>query len=156
MGLLLSLFIIITDQTAKAAAVKHLMDQRPVEVVNNFIELHFVKNYGAAFGILQNQRWFLIIITSVVISGMIFFMIKNNNRLTFIAKTSIAMLVGGAVGNLIDRWRLGYVVDFIKIDLKIYNFPVFNIADVFIVAGTALLVITVVFDKLEQQKRDTL
>ena len=92
MGLLLSLFIIITDQTAKAAAVKHLMDQRPVEVVNNFIELHFVKNYGAAFGILQNQRWFLIIITSVVISGMIFFMIKNNNRLTFIAKTSIAML----------------------------------------------------------------
>lgn len=156
MGLLLSLFIIIADQTAKAAAVKHLMDQRPVEVVNNFIELHFVRNYGAAFGILQNQRWFFIIITSVVISGMIFFMIKNNNRLTFIAKTSITMLVGGAVGNLIDRWRLGYVVDFIKVDLKIYNFPVFNIADIFIVVGTALLVITVVFDKLEQQKGDTL
>jgi signal peptidase II len=83
-------------------------------------------------------------------------MLKNDKRMTLVSKLAISMLVGGAVGNLLDRWRLGFVVDFIKIDLKIYNFPVFNIADIFIVVGTALLVYTVVFDKLElkQEKSD--
>lgn len=156
MGLILSLFIIIVDQVSKAAAINKLMGQRPVEIVRNFIELHFVKNYGAAFGILQNQRWFFIIITFVVIAGMVFYMLKNDRRMTLVSKLAISMLVGGAGGNLLDRWRLGFVVDFIKVDLKIYNFPVFNIADIFIVIGTALLVYTVVFDKLElkPEKKD--
>lgn len=154
MGLILSIFIILADQLAKSAATQYLMGQRPIEIIRNFVELHYVKNYGAAFGILQNQRWFFIIITSIVVLAMIAYMLKNSNSLTTLTKLSISMLSGGAVGNLIDRIRLGYVVDFIKLDLKIYNFPVFNIADIFIVAGTALLVYTVLFDKLEKKVVD--
>lgn len=154
MGLILSIFIILADQLAKSAATQYLMGQRPIEIIRNFVELHYVKNYGAAFGILQNQRWFFIIITSIVVLAMISYMLKNSNSLTTLTKLSISMLSGGAVGNLIDRIRLGYVVDFIKLDLKIYNFPVFNIADIFIVAGTALLVYTVLFDKLEKKVVD--
>lgn len=156
MGLILSIFIVFIDQLAKSAATQYLMGQRPIEIIRNFVELHYVKNFGAAFGILQNQRWFFIIITSVVVLAMIVYMVKNSNSLTTLTKLSISMLSGGAVGNLIDRIRLGYVVDFIKLDLKIYNFPVFNIADMFIVAGTALLVYTVLFDKLEKKAVDGL
>ena len=150
----LSILIVIVDQFAKSAATKYLMGQRPVEIIKNFVELHYVKNYGAAFGILQNQRWFFIIITSVVIIAMMIYMLKNNNKLTLLSRLSISMLSGGAIGNLIDRIRLGFVVDFIKLDLKIYNFPVFNIADIFIVFGTGLLVYTVLFDKLEKKAAD--
>lgn len=154
MGILLSIFIVLADQLAKSAATKYLMGQRPVEIIKNFVELHYVKNYGAAFGILQNQRWFFIVITSIVVFAMVVYMLKNSGSLTILSKISISMLSGGAIGNLIDRVRLGYVVDFIKLDLKIYNFPVFNIADMFIVAGTALLVYTILFDKLEKKAVD--
>lgn len=154
MGLILSIFIVLTDQLAKSAATQYLMGQRPIEIIRNFVELHYVKNYGAAFGILQNQRWFFIVITSIVVLAMIVYMTKNSRSLTALTKLSISMLSGGAIGNLIDRVRLGYVVDFIKLDLKIYNFPVFNIADIFIVSGTALLVYTVLFDKLEKKAVD--
>ncbi len=154
MGLILSIFIILADQITKSAATQYLMGQRPIEIIKNFVELHYVKNYGAAFGILQNQRWFFIVITSIVVFAMVVYMLRNNKNITILTKLSISMLSGGAVGNLIDRVRLGYVVDFIKLDLKIYNFPVFNIADIFIVVGTALLVYTVLFDKLEKKAVD--
>ncbi|HCO19219.1 signal peptidase II [Gudongella oleilytica] len=154
MGLILSIFIILADQITKSAATQYLMGQRPIEIIKNFVELHYVKNYGAAFGILQNQRWFFIVITSIVVFAMVVYMLRNSKNITILTKLSISMLSGGAVGNLIDRVRLGYVVDFIKLDLKIYNFPVFNIADIFIVVGTALLVYTVLFDKLEKKAVD--
>ncbi len=154
MGLILSIFIILADQITKSAATQYLMGERPIEIIKNFVELHYVKNYGAAFGILQNQRWFFIVITSIVVFAMVVYMLRNSKNITILTKLSISMLSGGAVGNLIDRVRLGYVVDFIKLDLKIYNFPVFNIADIFIVVGTALLVYTVLFDKLEKKAVD--
>jgi signal peptidase II len=154
LGLILSIFIILADQITKSAATQYLMGQRPIEIIKNFVELHYVKNYGAAFGILQNQRWFFIVITSIVVFAMVVYMLRNSKNITILTKLSISMLSGGAVGNLIDRVRLGYVVDFIKLDLKIYNFPVFNIADIFIVVGTALLVYTVLFDKLEKKAVD--
>ena len=154
MGLILSVFIILADQIAKSAATQYLMGQRPIEIIKNFVELHYVKNYGAAFGILQNQRWFFIVITSIVVFAMIVYMLRNSKNLTILAKLSISMLSGGAVGNLIDRVRLGYVVDFINLELKIYNCPVFNIADMFIGVGTALLVYTVLVDKLEKKAVD--
>ncbi len=154
MGLILSIFITLADQITKSAATQYLMGQRPIEIIKNFVELHYVKNYGAAFGILQNQRWFFIVITSIVVFAMVVYMLRNSKNITILTKLSISMLSGGAVGNLIDRVRLGYVVDFIKLDLKIYNFPVFNIADIFIVVGTALLVYTVLFDKLEKKAVD--
>ena len=130
MSFIVSFLILIADQLSKYLAVEFLMDKRPIVLINNLIELHFVKNYGAAFGIMQNQRWFFVVIT--------------------LTKISLGALLGGASGNLIDRIRISYVIDFIKVDLgRLYDFPVFNIADIFIVVGTSLLVILILLDKHE-------
>lgn len=150
MSFIVSILIVIADQLTKYLAVKFLMNKRPIILIDNLIELHFVKNYGAAFGIMQNRRWFFIIITIFVLSAIIIFIIKNKYNLHILTKISLGALLGGAAGNLIDRIRLSYVVDFIKVDLgRLYDFPVFNIADIFIVVGTILLVLLIVFDRHE-------
>lgn len=150
MSFIIGILIIAADQLSKYLAVAYLMDKRPIVLINNLIELHFVRNYGAAFGIMQNQRWLFIVITVLVLIGIIVFIIKNNNKLNIFTKISLGALLGGASGNLIDRVHLTYVIDFIKVDLgSLYDFPVFNIADIFIVVGTSLLVILILFDMHE-------
>ena len=150
MGIFISIVIIALDQYTKQLAISNLMGKRPIVLIENLLELHFVKNYGAAFGILQNQRTFFIIITSLVILGGIAFLFLKKDKVTKFGKFSSWVLIGGAIGNLIDRVRLEYVVDFIKIDLgSLYDFPVFNVADIFIVAGTGLLIIAILFDKFD-------
>jgi len=154
LGFLLGILIIVADQATKYLSFQYLMDKKPIVLIENLLELHFVKNYGAAFGILQNQRFFFIAITSIVLVGMSVYMIRNRNKLTQVANLAMGFLLGGALGNLIDRIRLGYVVDFIKVDLRIYDFPVFNIADIFIVLGTGLLIYVILFDKYEKSMGD--
>jgi len=150
LSFIVSILIVVADQLTKYLAVEFLMDKRPIVLINNLIELHFVKNYGAAFGIMQNKRWFFIVITLIVLMAIIIFIIKNNYILHKLTKIALGSLLGGATGNLIDRIRLSYVVDFIKVDLgRLYDFPVFNIADIFIVVGTILLVLLILFDKHE-------
>lgn len=150
LSFMVSILIVIADQLTKYLAVEFLMDKRPIVLINNLIELHFVKNYGAAFGIMQNQRWFFIIITLFVLTAIVIFIIKYKYSLHLLTRISLGALLGGATGNLIDRIRLSYVVDFIKVDLgRLYDFPVFNIADIFIVVGTILLVLLIVFDRHE-------
>ncbi len=146
--IILPVVIIILDQITKSLAVKYLFGQAPIVIIPGHFEFRFVKNYGAAFGILQQRRVFFIIITSLVILFIIYFLYKNFSSLSNFAIFSIAMLLGGAIGNFIDRVRLGYVVDFIRVNLiKSYDFPVFNIADIFIVVGTLFIVVVILFDK---------
>ena len=134
-------------------AVKYLMEQPPVVIIKDHFELRYVQNYGAAFGILQEKRIFFIIITSLVILLIIFYLHRNFNSLSNLAKFSISMFLAGAIGNFIDRIRLGYVIDFLRVNLiKSYDFPVFNIADMFIVIGTILIVFIVLFDKYEVKR----
>jgi signal peptidase II len=150
LSFIVSILIVIADQLTKFLAVEFLMDKRPIVFINNLIEFHFVKNYGAAFGIMQNQRWFFIVITLVVLLAIVIFIIKSNVNLHVLTKISLGALLGGATGNFIDRVRLSYVVDFIKVDLgRLYDFPVFNIAYIFIVVGTILLVLLILFDRHE-------
>ncbi|MDD3751284.1 MAG: signal peptidase II, partial [Tissierellia bacterium] len=112
------------------------------------------ENRGAAFSILQNQRIFFLVITVImlIILGVIYFKNKNMSKLS---KLSIAMIAGGAIGNFIDRLRLGYVIDFIDVRFgSFYNFPVFNIADSVVVCGTILMIILILFNKFEMSGSD--
>lgn len=150
MILILSFFIIALDQITKFAAVKYLKGSKPYIIIPNFFELNYVENFGAAFGILQEKRVFFIVITLIVILSITFYLIKNYYDLNTYIRLALAMLIGGAIGNFIDRFRVGYVVDFLSFKLfKSYDFPVFNIADIFIVIGTILLSILILFDKHE-------
>lgn len=150
MVLILTAFIIIIDQLTKFGAIKYLKGQKPIVIIKNFIELTYVQNEGAAFGILQQKRTLFIIITLLVVILITFYLVKNYNSLTKLTHIGVATLLGGAIGNLIDRIRLGYVVDFISVRLiNSYDFPVFNVADIAIVLSTILIVYIVLFDKHE-------
>ncbi|AFS78703.1 lipoprotein signal peptidase LspA [Gottschalkia acidurici 9a] len=146
---LLVLGTILVDQISKYFAVMYLENQEPFVIIDNFLKLNYVRNPGAAWGILQNQRTFFIILTSLVIIGILVY-IKSNKNLTKLTRYSLFMIIGGAIGNLIDRIRLAYVVDFIDVTFgKLYDFPVFNFADTFIVIGTFLMIYLIMTNKYE-------
>lgn len=147
---ILSVIIIILDQLSKFAAIKFLKTSAPYTIIPNFFQFNYVENYGAAFGILQNKKVFFIIITLAVIVGISFFLVKNYYNINIFMRIGLAMLLGGAIGNFIDRVRWSYVVDFISFRLiNRYEFPVFNVADISVVIGTIIIVILILFDKYE-------
>lgn len=142
--------IILLDQGTKYMVITYLKDKPAIPIINNILEFVYVENYGAAFGILQNRRVFFIVITFLIILTILFLLINNYYYFTKPMRVALAMLVGGAIGNLIDRIRLGYVVDFISVKFgNTYNFPVFNVADSFIVVATILIIWMVIFNKYE-------
>lgn len=143
------IFSVVFDQLTKLWAADVLKNGSSIKILGNFLCFTYAENKGAAFSILQNQRIFFLIITilMLIFLGYIYFKTKNISNLS---KLSIAMISGGAIGNFIDRLRLGYVVDFIDVRFgSFYNFPVFNIADSFVVCGTFLMIILILFNKFE-------
>lgn len=109
---------------------------------NSFLELVFIQNTGAAFSILQNSRWFLILFSFFAIFWIIWNMIKNINRVSMLAIFWTALLISGICCNLGERIFLGYVRDFFK--LNFVNFPVFNISDIFINLGVFAIVFIII------------
>ena len=148
---IITILIIALDQISKYAAVKYLKGNSSYIIIKDFLQLHYVENYGAAFSILQGRRIFFVIITSIVIVGIAFFLVKSSYNLNRTMEISLVILLGGAIGNLIDRIRLGYVVDFISVKFgKGYDFPVFNIADMAVVIGTSLIMLMILLNKYEE------
>ncbi|MDD2493892.1 MAG: signal peptidase II [Tissierellia bacterium] len=143
---------IILDQVTKVWATNTLRDGSEIKIIDEFFRLSYVENRGAAFGMLQNKIWFFVLVTIImlVILAYIFFVNKNLNILS---KLSLTLIAGGAIGNFIDRVRLGYVVDFLDVRFgSFYDFPVFNVADSFVVCGTILLMILVFSNKFEKSE----
>lgn len=149
---LLSVLIVLVDQWTKKWAVKYLMGERPIKIIENFFHLTYVENYGAAFGILQNQKIFFIVITVLTVGGITIYSYYNYSEMSLWMKLCLALGLGGAIGNFIDRFRMGYVVDFLSFKIFGYNFPVFNVADIAIVVGTFILVVIVLSDEFNEIK----
>jgi len=129
-----AIVIVILDQFTKHLIVTYMHPYESIPVIENIFHITFVRNPGAAFGILQNQTAFFIVVTTIVIFllvGVYWKLARKNTILT----AGLALQLGGAVGNLIDRIRFSHVVDFL--DFRIW--PVFNVADMAIVAGVILL-----------------
>ncbi len=140
---LLSLIIIVSDQITKAIATANLFMFDPIPIIPmlNFTLMH---NEGAAFSFLSDaggwQRWFFTIIASVV-SVVIFIWIKRLSPHEKGMAISLSLILGGAIGNLIDRVRFGYVVDFIDVYYEKSHWPAFNIADSAICVGAVIMII---------------
>ena len=150
MFIFIILGIIALDQITKLIAIKNLKGQRPFIIIKDFFQFHYVENRGAAFGILEHQIVFFVITTLLIVGFISFYAIKHGESLNVLSKLSFSLLIGGAVGNLIDRIRLGYVVDFISVRLfRTYDFPVFNIADIAIVISTLTIMLLIAFNKIE-------
>lgn len=140
------ILLILIDQISKLIVSKYLVNS-DIILIPKFLTFTYIKNFGAAFGILEGKRVFFIIITVVVSSYLVYELIKSNNKLNIM---SLILIVSGILGNFIDRVVFGYVRDFIS--FSIFN-PVFNIADSFIVIGVIIYIINMfVGDKNESKK----
>lgn len=140
------ILLIGIDQAIKLWASNNLIDKGSVQFIhfgnNEIINLSYFENTGAAFSILEGKTIFLSIITLVVIVLAIYYVIKHKVKQP-LALTSFALLIAGGIGNLIDRIFRGYVIDYIEI--RLFNFAVFNFADCCVVIGAFLLVIYILF-----------
>lgn len=144
------IFIIaILDQAAKFFAAGLLQRVETFPLIENVFHLTYVENRGAGWGMFSDHTWLLTVLTVVVIVALVGYMVakKPENRTLLIAMT---FLTGGAVGNVIDRIRQGFVIDFF--DFTLINFPVFNIADCFITVGVVILAIYIIFFSDKEEK----
>lgn len=135
---ILSLLLVLIDQISKKLVINYL--NKEILIIKNIFCLTYTKNNGAAFSILNGKRLLLILMTILIIGVLIYYIVKNriNNKMEILA---FSLVIGGSLGNLIDRIVRGFVVDFISIKIFGYNFPVFNIADSLICIGVFLLFI---------------
>lgn len=131
--------VVIIDQITKALAVANLKIGESHPIINKLFYLTLVQNTGAAFGLFKNQAAFFILVSAVAIIVMVFFLSKKKIS----QYLPLALILGGAIGNLIDRLRFGYVVDFL--DFRVW--PVFNFADSCISIGAFLLFLLIIRGK---------
>ncbi len=145
--------IIILDFLAKCWAKNELSQIGSIPVWEGVLHLTYVENRGAAFGILQNKVWLFVIVALIAISVMVFVLWKFKAR-SKVLNLGLCFVMAGAVGNMIDRITLGFVVDFL--DFRLIDFPVFNIADIFVCIGAGLIAIFVIFieDKLNSNPKE--
>lgn len=135
-----SLGILIMDQWTKWLVLQHMSLYESIPVIDSFFFITSHRNRGAAFGILQNKQWLFIIITFIVIGFVLYYLWQLKQERPLMSY-SFSLILGGAIGNLIDRLRSGEVVDFLHFQFGSYQFPIFNVADSAIVVGVVVLVI---------------
>ncbi len=142
---------IFLDQLTKWLAVKFLLPLgRSVPLIEGVLQLTYVENTGAAFGMLKEHRWVFIVISTIAIIGITAYLYLGHAPTKFTA-VSLAIIISGGIGNMIDRIALGYVVDFI--DFCLINFAVFNGADSFVCVGAGLLLLAIILTPDEKFKK---
>lgn len=142
--ILLVIVLVFLDQVTKNLAVVKLKDKSAYTLINGVLEFNYLENKGAAFGMLQNQKIFFVFVAIVFLGVITFVLIKAPNEPKYTKlHILLVMICAGAIGNLIDRIRLDYVVDFIYFSL--INFPIFNVADIYVTVSTILLIICILF-----------
>lgn len=143
-GVLLAL-----DQLTKYLAIARLKDQSALVLIDGVLELNYLENRGSAFGMLQNQKFFILFVGVVFMAVIFFFLFKLPDAKKFRAvHILLSAVIAGGVGNMIDRFRFDYVVDFISFVL--IHFPIFNVADCYIVVSVIVLFLLFLFVFQEQ------
>ncbi|MBQ0102108.1 MAG: signal peptidase II, partial [Firmicutes bacterium] len=146
--LLIAAVAVVLDVITKKIAVNALKGGGHKAFLPGFIDFVYVENTGMAFGMAEGARWFFITVTFVIIIAIAVYLIVLRKTVHPLTAVAMAMVVGGGIGNQIDRISLGYVVDFIHFDFDfpvLHEFPVFNVADSFVTVAAILLVISIIF-----------
>ena len=134
---------VILDQWTKLLAVRDLMPIGSTVLLDGILGLRYVENTGAAFGMLKGQRWFFIILSTAAIIAISIYLVKCRKTVPPLLGISLAMIVGGGIGNQIDRIANGYVVDFLE--FLFMDFAIFNVADCFVTVGAFLVIFDLLF-----------
>lgn len=144
------------DQAAKYLALVNLKPIGSMVLVDGFMDLTFVKNHGVAFGMFSGQRWFILLLTGAITVALIYFYMKlpKTKEYQYVRMTMV-LIFAGAIGNMIDRIFRGYVVDFFE--FTFFSWPVFNVADIYVVIGVVILAFLILFvikEPEEEKKKD--
>ncbi|WP_110112902.1 signal peptidase II [Bacillus sp. CGMCC 1.16541] len=148
---ILALFVILLDQVTKWVVVKQMQLGESIPVIENLLYITSHRNRGAAWGILQGQMWFFYIITVIVVIGLIIYIQKLKPEEKWFG-IALGLMLGGAIGNFIDRVFRKEVVDFVNTYIFSYDFPIFNVADAALVVGVALMFVLTLFEGKTQKE----
>ena len=144
--------VVALDQVSKLLAVAFLKGSDSFVIINKVLRFTYVENRGAAFGMLDDKRWIFMVLSTIGIAVMAVFLFKFAKGEKLLS-TALSFVIGGGIGNMIDRIFLGFVVDFIDF----YAFPgvwmwVFNVADSFVCVGAGLIMLYIVLDTVKEAK----
>jgi signal peptidase II len=142
---IIAVLVIALDQFTKWMVVKQMEIGESIEIIPNFFYITSHRNRGAAWGILQGQMWFFYIITILVIIALVIYLQRLKKEEKWLG-VALGLMLGGAIGNFIDRvWRKE-VVDFVNTYIFTYDFPIFNVADSALVIGVGLIFVLTLFE----------
>ena len=151
--------IIVTvflDQLTKYLTVLHLKPIDTLPIIEDVLHLTYVENTGAAFGMMKDARWVFMVTSTAAIIGILGYMIHRayikKEKMPWMEALSLSLIVGGGIGNMIDRTMLGYVVD--MIDCRFINFAVFNVADSFVCIGAGLMILYLIILTVKEYKAE--
>lgn len=140
-ALIISAVVVILDQISKYLVVQNIAEGATVKCIDGLFHLTYIKNEGAAFGMLSDRRWVFMAVSVIAIAAIIIYMWRAKPQSMW-EKTALGMIVGGGIGNMIDRVLNGYVVDFVEVEFV--KFAVFNVADAFVTVSCGILIVYLV------------
>ena len=147
---------VFLDQLTKYLTILHLKPIDTLPIVEDVIHLTYVENTGAAFGMMKDARWVFMVTSSVAIIAILGYMVYRvsikKEKMPWVEALSLSLIVGGGIGNMIDRTMLGYVVD--MIDFRIINFAVFNVADSFVCIGAGLMILYLIILTVKEYRAE--
>lgn len=138
LSIVLAIVAVAVDQLTKWLVSTRMALYSEIEVIPGFFSLQYVYNTGAAFGMLRNGRWFFVGVAAVAVVGILYYLRQPESRHPLL-RVALGLVMGGAVGNMIDRIFTGQVVDFLLFYWRDYYFPNFNVADICVTVGVGLL-----------------
>lgn len=148
---LIIILITVFDQLSKYFVDVNLKNSASIQVIPGILSFRYHENKGAAWGMLADQRWVFMVISSIAIFAIIAYLIWSRKKKdSMIFRISLCFFAGGGIGNMVDRIALGYVIDFLRFDF--IDFPIFNVADSFITVGAVLMILSLILDFVAERR----
>ena len=148
----MALIVLLVDQGTKWIIATQMELHERIPVIGDFFLITSHRNTGAAFSILEGKRGFFIVLTSIVVIGIVWYLQKVKFSQGEMLPTALSLILGGALGNFIDRVVTGEVVDFLQFNFGSYTFPIFNVADSAICLGAGLLLLDALLSVRRENK----
>lgn len=153
--IIIAIVLVVLDQLSKLWVVNTLVALRDIPIWDGVLHFHYAENTGAAFSLLSDASWFYLFVSAtafIASIGIVIYVLTRKYKLHKLEIISLGLILSGAIGNLIDRLRFKYVIDFIYV--KIINFAIFNVADACLVVGSILLSIYILFIHEKYMKKN--
>jgi len=144
------IILLIIDQITKYFAKRYDVN---IELIDNFMTLNYIENYGVAFSFL-NEQYLVIIISNILILAVLIYIFSQNKIRKY--DYLLAVMIAGGIGNIIDRLLFGFVIDFIEIEIGTYGFPIFNFADMYLTIGAFIFIISTLKDEKKEKNGNNL